>query len=124
MNWTLFYDIAIIVIVALGFAGTVWYLMTHNPNYEAKEILRNPWKLFDLINHAKEQLGQNLSKIKEETKQALDTAKEIKENVEEITKQVQVTIEQVKGAATAQPKPAEIVEQPIEVVEPKEENIK
>jgi gas vesicle protein len=122
MNWTLFYDIAMIVIIALGFAGTVWYLMTHNPNYEAKEILRNPWKLFDLINHAKEQLGENLTKIKEETKQALDTAKEIKENVEEITKQVQVTIEQVKGAA--QPKPAQIVKQPIEVVEPKEGDIK
>jgi ElaB/YqjD/DUF883 family membrane-anchored ribosome-binding protein len=124
MNWTLFYDIAMIVIVALGFAGTVWYLMTHNPNYDAKEILRNPWKLFDLINHAKEHLGENLAKIKQETKQALDTAKEIKENVEEITKQVQVTIEQVKGAATAQPKPAEIVEEAIEVVEPKEEDIK
>jgi uncharacterized Zn finger protein len=124
MNWTLFFDIAMIVIVALGFAGTVWYLMTHNPNYDAKEILRNPWKLFDLINHAKEQLGENLAKIKQETKQALDTAKDIKENVEEITKQVQVKIEQVKGAATAQPKPAQIVEEAIEVVESKEGDIK
>ena len=124
MNWTLFVEIATPVAIALGFAGTVWYLMTHNPNYDAKEILRNPWKLFDLINHAKEQLGENLAKIKQETKQALDTAKEIKENVEEITKQVQVTIEQVKGAATAQPKPAQIVEEAIEVVEPKEGDIK
>jgi len=122
MNWTLIVEIATVVAIVLGFVGTVWYLMTHNPNYDAKEILRNPWKLFDLINHAKEQLGQNLSKIKEETKQALDTAKEIKENVEEITKQVQVTIEQVKGAA--QPKPAQIVEEAIEVVEPKEGDIK
>jgi ElaB/YqjD/DUF883 family membrane-anchored ribosome-binding protein len=124
MNWTLITEALIVVGVALAFGGTVWYLMTHNPNYEAKEILRNPWKLFDLINHAKEHLTDNLAKIKEETKQALDTAKEIKENVEEVTKQVQQAIEQVKGAAKTQPEPAQIVEQPIEVVETKEEDIK
>lgn len=124
MNWTLFFDFAMIVIVALGFAATVWYLMTHNPNYEAKEILRNPWKLFDLINHAKEHLTDNLAKIKEETKQAIDTAKEIKESVEEITKQVQEAIEQVKDAATAQPETVQIPEQPVEVIEIKEEYIK
>jgi ElaB/YqjD/DUF883 family membrane-anchored ribosome-binding protein len=124
MNWTLFFDIAMIVIVALGFAGTVWYLMTHNPNYSAKEILKNPLKLFDLINHAKENLTDNLAKIKQETKQAIDTAKEIKQDVEEVTKQVQVAIQQVKDAIKVQPEPAQIVEQPIEVVETKEEDIK
>lgn len=96
MNWTLFFDIAMIIIVALAFAGTVWYLMTHNPNYAAKEILKNPWKLFDLINHAKEHLNENLAKIKQETKQAINTAKEIKEDVEEITKQVQNVVKEVK----------------------------
>ena len=96
MNWTLFFDIATIVVVILGFAGTVWYLMTHNPNYAPIEILRNPWKLFDLIDHAKEHLGNNLTKIKEETKQAMDAAKEIKDDVKEIVRQVQETVEEVK----------------------------
>ena len=124
MNWIIITDAIIAIGITLAFAATVWYLMTHNPNYEAKEILRNPWKLFDLINHAKDHLTENLAKIKEETQQAIDTAKEIKENVEEITKQVQETIEQVKGAATAESQPAEIVEQTIEVVQTKEEESK
>jgi F0F1-type ATP synthase membrane subunit b/b' len=96
MNWTLFFDIAIIVIVALGFAGTVWYLMTHNPNYAAKEILKNPLKLFDLIDHAKQNVTEGLKKIKEQTQDAIDTTKQIKAEVEQAVKQVQDTIKETK----------------------------
>lgn len=96
MNWTLFFDIAMIVIVALGFVGTVWYLMTHNPNYAAKEILKNPLKFFDLINHAKQNVTEGLKKIKEETQGAIDTTKEIKAEVQQVVKQVQDTIKEAK----------------------------
>ena len=124
MNWTIITEVIIAIGIVVAFAATIWYMITHNPNYSAEEIMKNPAKIFDLINHAKDNLSENLAKIKEETQQAIDTAKEIKENVEEITKQVQETIEQVKGAATAESQPAEIVEQTIEVVQTKEEESK
>ena len=114
MNWTIITEAIIAIGITLGFAGTVWYLMTHNPNYEAKEILRNPWKLFDLINHAKDTLTDNLAKIKQEAQEAIDTAKEVKEDVKEIVRQVQETIAEVKEDIKE-------IKEPVVEVEVKEE---
>lgn len=99
MNWWVFITEAIITIGLLAaFAATICYLITHNPNYSAEEILKNPAKIFDLIDHAKDTLTDNLAKIKEEANEALETAKEIKESVQEITEQVEETIKQVKDS--------------------------
>jgi replication-associated recombination protein RarA len=97
MNWTIIIEVLVVIGVALAFLGSVWYLMTHNPNYEPREILRNPWKIFDLIDHAKENVTHNLKKIKEETQQALDTTKAVKEEVKAIVKQMQDTTTEVKN---------------------------
>ena len=43
------YDVLIIGGIVIAFGGTMWYLVTHNPNYEPKELLKKPWKIFDLI---------------------------------------------------------------------------
>lgn len=96
MNWILITDVIIIIGLLAAFAGTIWYLITHNPNYSAEEIMKNPAKIFDLIDHAKDSLTDNIAKIKEETQEAIDTAKEVKEDVKEIVRQVQETIEEVK----------------------------
>ena len=89
MNWVLITDGIILIGITLAFAGTVWYLVTHNPNYDPKELLKQPWKVFDLIDHAKDNVTEGLKKIKEETQEALDTAKAAQEEVKEIVKQIQ-----------------------------------
>ena len=83
--------------IAAAFGGTMWYLVTHNPNYDPKELLKQPWKVFDLIDHAKQNVTEGLKKIKEETQQAIDITKEVKEEVKAIVKQVQDTAAEVKG---------------------------
>jgi predicted GTPase len=82
--------------IAAAFGGTMWYLVTHNPNYEPKELLKNPLRIFDLIDHTKDKLTENLKKIKEETQEAIDTAKAVKEEVKQVVKQVQDTVKEVK----------------------------
>ena len=82
--------------IAAAFGGTMWYLVTHNPNYEPKELLKKPWKIFDLINHAKDNVTEGLKKIKEETQQTIDTTKQIRQEVKEVVKQVQDTAAEVK----------------------------
>jgi DNA-directed RNA polymerase subunit L len=96
MNWILITDGIIVVGITLAFAGTIWYLVTHNPNYDPKELLKQPWKIFDLIDHAKDNVTEGLKKIKEETQQAIDTTKAVKEEVKAIVKQVQDTAAEVK----------------------------
>lgn len=117
MEWTYITEGIIVIGIVAAFAATIWYIITHNPNYSAAEIMKDPRKIFDLINHAKDTLNENLAKIKEEANNTLETAKEIKESVEEITQQVQETIRQVQDAANPQSKPAQITEEKIE--EPK-----
>lgn len=97
MNWVLITDILIIAGIVLAFGGTIYYLVTHNPNYSPKELMTKPWKIFDLVDHARDQLTENLQKIKEETKEAMDAAKEMSDDVKAIVKQVQETVEEVKG---------------------------
>lgn len=94
MEWI--YDVLIIGGIVVAFGGTMWYLVTHNPNYEPKELLKKPWKIFDLIDHAKDNVTQGLKKIKEETKEAIETTKQIKAEVKEVVKQVQDTVAEVK----------------------------
>jgi predicted GTPase len=96
MNWTLITEGLIVGGIAIAFGGTIWYLVTHNPNYEPKELLKQPWKVFDLIDHAKQNVTEGLKKIKEETQQAIDTTKAIKEEVKAVVKQVQDTVSEVK----------------------------
>jgi len=96
MNWTLITEGLIVVGVIAAFGGTMWYLVTHNPNYEPKELLKKPWKIFDLIDHAKQNVTDGLKKIKEETQQVIDTTKAVKEEVKAIVKQVQETTAEVK----------------------------
>jgi uncharacterized protein YoxC len=93
---TWIYDVIIIVGIAVAFLFTMWYLVTHNPNYEPKELLKKPWKIFDLIDHTKDTLTENLKKIKEETQQAIETTKQIKEEVKEVVQKVQDTVQEVK----------------------------
>ena len=97
MNWTLITEGLVVVGIALAFGGTMWYLVTHNPNYEPKELLKQPWKIFDLIDHAKQNVTEGLKKIKEQTQDAIDTTKQIKAEVEQVVKQVQDTIKETKG---------------------------
>lgn len=96
MNWTLITEGLVVVGIALAFGGTMWYLVTHNPNYEPKELLKQPWKIFDLIDHAKQNVTEGLKKIKEQTQDAIDTTKQIKAEVEQVVKQVQDTIKEAK----------------------------
>jgi predicted GTPase len=96
MNWILITDILIIVGIVLAFGGSIWYLVTHNPNYEPKELMKQPWKIFDLIDHAKQNVTEGLKKIKEETQEAIDTTKQIKKEVKEIVDQVNDTVKEVK----------------------------
>lgn len=96
MNWYVWTEIFIIAAVVLGFVVTIWYLVTHNPNYEPKEIMKQPWKIFDLIDHAKEQMTENLQKIREQTQQSLDAAREVKAQVQETVRQVQETVAEVR----------------------------
>jgi predicted GTPase len=96
MNWILITEILIVIGIVLAFGGAVWYLVTHNPNYEPKELLKQPWKLFDLIDHAKQNVAEGLKKIKEQTQEAIDTTKAIKDEVKEVVKQVQDTIKETK----------------------------
>lgn len=90
------YDVLIIGGIVIAFGGTMWYLVTHNPNYEPKELLKKPWKIFDLIDHAKDNVTEGLKKIKQETKEAIETTKQIKAEVKEVVKQVQDTVAEVK----------------------------
>lgn len=90
------YDVLIIAGIVIAFGGTMWYLVTHNPNYEPKELLKKPWKIFDLIDHAKDNVTEGLKKIKQETKEAIETTKQIKAEVKEVVKQVQDTVAEVK----------------------------
>jgi hypothetical protein len=94
MEWI--FDLLIIGAIVVAFGGSMWYLVTHNPNYEPKELLKQPWKIFDLIDHAKDNVTEGLKKIKEETKEAIDTTKQIKAEVKEVVKQVQDTVKEVK----------------------------
>jgi DNA repair ATPase RecN len=96
MNWILITDILIIGGLVLAFGGSIWWLVTHNPNYSPAELAKQPWRIFDLINHARDNVTDGLKKIKEETQEAIDTAKEIKNEVKEVVKQVQDTIEEAK----------------------------
>ena len=96
MNWILITDIIIIGGIVLAFGGAIWWLVTHNPNYSPAELAKQPWRIFDLINHARDNVTDGLKKIKEETQEAIDTAKEVKNDVKEVVKQVQDTIEEVK----------------------------
>lgn len=96
MNLTLITEGLVVVGIALAFGGTMWYLVTHNPNYEPKELLKQPWKIFDLIDHAKQNVTEGLKKIKEQTQDAIDTTKQIKAEVEQVVKQVQDTIKEAK----------------------------
>lgn len=96
MNWTLITEGIIVIGVAAAFGGTIWYLVTHNPNYEPKELLKKPWKIFDLIDHAKQNVTEGLKKIKEETQEAIETTKQIKKEVQEVVDQVQDTVKEVK----------------------------
>lgn len=96
MNWLVITDIIIIAGLVLAFGGTIWWLVTHNPNYSPAELAKKPWRIFDLVNHAKDQLTENLAKIKQETQEAIETAKEIKNDVKEVVQQVQDTIAEVK----------------------------
>jgi gas vesicle protein len=82
--------------IAAAFGGAMWYLVTHNPNYEPKELLKKPWKIFDLIDHAKDNVTEGLKKIKQETQEAIDTTKQIRQEVKEVVKQVQDTVAEVK----------------------------
>jgi esterase/lipase len=116
MNWTIITEAIIIVGILAAFAGTIWYLVTHNPNYSAEEIVKNPAKIFDLIDHAKDTLTDNLAKIKEEAQEAIDTANEVKEDVKEIVRQVQEAIAEVKEDIKEIKEP--VVE--VEVIEDKE----
>ena len=110
MNWTIIIEIIIIIGIVLAFGGSIWYLMTHNPNYEPKEILKNPLRIFDLIDHAKQNVTEGLKKIKEETKQAIEITKEIKENVLEVKTKIEETINEMK-----QPIQVAAIEEKIEV---------
>jgi hypothetical protein len=110
MNWTIITEVIIIIGVVLAFGGSIWYLMTHNPNYEPKEILKNPLRIFDLIDHAKQNVTEGLKKIKEETKQAIEITKEIKENVLEVKTKIEETINEMK-----QPVQTAAIEEKIEV---------
>lgn len=94
MEWI--FDLGIIAVIILAFGGSMWYLVTHNPNYEPKELLKKPWKIFDLIDHAKDNVTEGLKKIKQETQEAIDTTKQIKAEVKEVVKQVQDTVKEVK----------------------------
>jgi cytochrome c556 len=96
MNWTLITEGIIVIGVAAAFGGTIWYLVTHNPNYKPKELLKKPWKIFDLINHAKDNVTEGLKKIKEETQEAIDTTNQIKQEVKEVLNKVQDTLADVK----------------------------
>jgi len=96
MSCTLITEGLVVVGIALAFGGTMWYLVTHNPNYEPKELLKQPWKIFDLIDHAKQNVTEGLKKIKEQTQDAIDTTKQIKAEVEQVVKQVQDTIKETK----------------------------
>lgn len=96
MNWVLIADIIIIGGIVLAFGGAIWWLVTHNPNYSPAELMKKPWKVFDLINHARDNVTDGLKKIKEEAQEAIDTAKEIKKDVKEVVEQVQETIAEVK----------------------------
>lgn len=96
MNWILITDILIIGGLILAFGGAIWWLVTHNPNYSPAELMKKPWKVFDLINHARDNVTDGLKKIKEEAQEAIDTAKEIKNDVKEVVEQVQATIAEVK----------------------------
>jgi hypothetical protein len=122
MNWPIIIEVLVVIGVVLAFAGSVWYLMTHNPNYEPREILRNPWKIFDLIDHAKENVTEGLKKIKEETQQAIEITKEIKDNILEAKSQIEQAINEIKQPTPPPPTIEEKVEVAAEVnvVEDKE----
>jgi hypothetical protein len=110
MNWTIITEVIIIIGVVLAFGGSIWYLVTHNPNYDPKEILKNPLRIFDLIDHAKENVTEGLKKIKEETKQAIEITKEIKENVLEVKAKIEQTVNEIK-----QPIVAPAIEEKVDV---------
>ena len=85
------YDVLIIGGIVIAFGGTMWYLVTHNPNYEPKELLKKPCKIFDLIDHAKDNVTEGLKKIKQETKEAIEITKQIKaENKTQLVEDIQL----------------------------------
>lgn len=90
------YDVLIIGGIVVAFGGAIWWLVANNPNYEPKELLKKPWKIFDLIDHAKDNVTEGLKKIKQETQEAIDTTKEIKQEVKQVVKQVKDTVAEVK----------------------------
>jgi uncharacterized membrane protein YgaE (UPF0421/DUF939 family) len=86
-----FIDYLISIIVILLFFSSMFYTITHNPNYHWKEILKKPWKIFDLINHSHQtshnklkKLRKNITKI-EKQEEIIDKENEITETeLEEI----------------------------------------
>lgn len=88
------------VLVLVGFIMilSIARIMTSEPQYSMKEILKKPWLIFKLLSKAAEETLETLDEVKEVAEDVKEKAEEVQETVEDTVDTIKETVDEVKDS--------------------------
>ena len=100
-------DIIIYVSIGVLFIAVIISAIIYNPNYSAREIIKKPWKVFDLIKHAADTLQDEMDKAQESIEEIKQTYEDAKEIIQETKEAFEDIVEDIKETKVFNEEPTE-----------------